>query len=115
GLEVCRAARCDGVVGLGGGAVVDAAKALAALATNPGEIMDYLEVVGKGQPITQKPLPFIAMPTTAGTGSEVTKNAVILAEEHGRKVSIRSPMMLPDVALVDPELGVGAPPQVTAF
>mmetsp|Transcript_10361 Transcript_10361/g.13427 ORF Transcript_10361/g.13427 Transcript_10361/m.13427 type:complete len:367 (-) Transcript_10361:224-1324(-) len=115
GQELAFKVEAQAVVGLGGGSVIDGAKAIAALATNPGEVYDYMEVVGKGQPISVQPLPFIAMPTTAGTGSEVTKNAVINSEQHNRKVSIRSPMMLPTVALIDPLLGVGAPPQVTAY
>jgi len=115
GVQLARDSAAEAVIGLGGGSVIDGAKAIAALATNPGSPLDYMEIVGKGMAITVQPLPFIAMPTTAGTGSEVTKNSVITAEEHNRKVSIRSPMMIPTVALVDPVLAVGAPPQVTAF
>jgi len=114
GVQVAKDNGCTLVVGIGGGSVVDAAKAIAALATNDGDIMDYVEVIGKGQPLVQSPLPFIAVPTTSGTGSEVTKNAVVKSVEHGRKVSIRSAEMLPDVALVDPELTVSAPPALTA-
>jgi alcohol dehydrogenase class IV len=102
------------VIGLGGGSVLDAAKAIAALATNPGDLFDYMEVVGKGKPITQEPLPYIAIPTTAGTGAEVTRNAVIEVPEQNVKVSVRSPLMLPRVALVDPELTYNLPPEVTA-
>ncbi|MDZ7371848.1 MAG: iron-containing alcohol dehydrogenase, partial [candidate division KSB1 bacterium] len=72
-----REIRPDLLLGLGGGSAVDAAKAIAALYTNPGDPLDYLEVIGKGKPLEQKPLPMIAVPTTAGTGSEATKNAVL--------------------------------------
>ncbi len=105
---------CDMVIGLGGGSVLDAGKAIAALATNRGDIFDYLEVVGKGQPLTNAPLPYIAIPTTAGTGTEVTRNAVLKSPSHGVKVSLRSPMMLPSIALVDPELTYNLPPAITA-
>ncbi len=105
---------CDSVVAIGGGSVIDAGKAIAALATNPGDPLDYLEVIGKGRPIVEKPLPFIAIPTTAGTGSEVTRNAVLGSPEHGVKASLRSAMMLAGVAIVDPELTRDLPPQLTA-
>src|SRR6185503_3047563 len=88
--------------------------AIAAIATNGGEPLDFLEVVGKGQSIAAPSLPFIAVPTTAGTGSEVTRNAVLGSTEHGVKASLRSPLMLPRIALVDPELTYGLPPSVTA-
>ncbi len=107
-------AACDVVISLGGGSAIDAGKAIAAIATNGGEPLDFLEVVGKGCAITAAPLPFIAAPTTAGTGSEVTRNAVLGSTEHGMKASLRSPLMLPRVALVDPELTYGLPPAVTA-
>ena len=113
--EGLRAAQdCDTVIGLGGGSVLDTGKAIAALATNPGELFDYMEVVGKGQPIANASLPYIAIPTTAGTGSEVARNAVIEVPEQNVKVSLRSPLMLPRVALVDPELTYNLPPEVTA-
>jgi alcohol dehydrogenase class IV len=105
---------CDTVIGLGGGSVLDAGKAIVILATNPGEVLDYLEVIGKGQKFTRAPLPYIAIPTTAGTGTEVTRNAVIESPTHGVKVSLRSPLMLPSLALVDPELTYSLPPAVTA-
>lgn len=113
--EGVQAARgCDAIIGLGGGSALDAGKAIAALATNRGDIFDYMEVIGKGQPIVHEPLPYIAIPTTAGTGAEVTRNAVIEAPEQKVKVSLRSPMMLPKVALVDPELTYSLPPEITA-
>ncbi|HEY3473554.1 MAG TPA: iron-containing alcohol dehydrogenase [Anaerolineales bacterium] len=105
---------CDLLIGLGGGSVLDAGKAIAALATNPGDVFDYLEVIGKGQPLVNPPLPYIAVPTTAGTGSEVTRNAVLESPEQSVKVSLRSPLMMPRLALVDPELTYNLPPEITA-
>jgi alcohol dehydrogenase class IV len=112
GMEAAH--NCDMVIGVGGGSVLDTGKAISALVTNPGDVMDYLEVVGKGQPLTNNPLPYIAIPTTAGTGSEVTRNAVIEVTGQDVKVSLRSPLMLPWVALVDPELTYDLPPGITA-
>jgi alcohol dehydrogenase class IV len=110
-----RAARenCDLVIGFGGGGAIDAAKAIAALATNSGEPLDYLEVIGKAQPLGNTPLPFIAVPTTAGAGAEVTRNAVLDSPEHKAKASLRSPLMLAKVALVDPDLTLGLPRDIT--
>ncbi|MFZ0306022.1 MAG: iron-containing alcohol dehydrogenase [Terracidiphilus sp.] len=108
-------ANCDVVISIGGGSVIDAGKAIAAIATNGGEPLDFLEIVGKGRAITVAPLPFIAVPTTAGTGSEVTRNAVLGSTEHLVKASLRSPLMLPRVALVDPELTYGLPSAITAY
>lgn len=102
------------VISIGGGSVLDSGKAIAALATNPGDPLDYLEVIGKNQPLTQPSLPFIALPTTAGTGSEVTRNAVLSSPEQRVKVSLRSPMMLARLAIVDPELTYDLPPALTA-
>jgi alcohol dehydrogenase class IV len=106
--------KADVVIGLGGGSVLDASKAIAGLITNGGSARDYLEVVGRGETITKPPLPIIAIPTTAGTGSEVTKNAVILAKEEQFKASIRSPLLIPKIAIIDPTLMVTVPPSVTA-
>lgn len=114
GVQKAQESGCDLVVGVGGGSVVDAGKAIAALATNPGEPLDYLEVIGAGQPLQNDPLPFIAIPTTAGTGAEVTKNAVLASPEHRVKVSLRHNKMLPDIAMVDPELTHSVPPSLTA-
>ena len=114
GVEALRAAGCDVVVAIGGGSVVDAGKAIAALATNRAEPLEYLEVIGRGRPLEQPPLPFVAIPTTAGTGAEVTRNAVLSSPEHRVKVSLRSPMMLPRLAVVDPELSLGLPAALTA-
>ncbi len=114
GVEIARAAGCEVVIGMGGGSTIDCAKAIAALTPNSGEITDYLEVIGNGKNLHFSPLPYIAIPTTAGTGAEVTKNAVIHSPEHRVKVSLRSPLMFPDVAVVDPGLTVSMPPAVTA-
>jgi alcohol dehydrogenase class IV len=114
GVAQARESGCDLVIGFGGGSALDAAKAIAALAVNPGDIFDYLEVIGRSQPLAVPALPVIAIPTTAGTGSEVTRNAVLASPGHGVKVSVRSPHMLPRVALVDPQLTYGLPPAVTA-
>ncbi len=114
GIEQARAAGCNLVIGFGGGSALDAGKAIAALLTNPGEPLDYLEVIGRGQALTQPPAPYLAIPTTAGTGSEVTRNAVLGSPEHRVKVSLRSPLMLPCAAIVDPELTYNLPPAITA-
>jgi len=114
GIQHVRLATCDLVIGFGGGSAIDTGKAIAALMTNSGDLLDYLEVVGKGKPITQPAAPYIAISTTAGTGAEVTRNAVLASPEHRVKVSLRSPHMLPRVALVDPELTYSLPPEVTA-
>ncbi len=114
GATFAREAACDVVLGLGGGSVLDAAKAIAALAPQPGDVFDYLEVVGRGKPLEASPLPCVAVPTTAGTGSEVTKNAVLGSDEHRVKVSLRSPSMLPRVAVIDPELTISLPRAITA-
>lgn len=114
GLQAARGAGCDLVIGFGGGSAIDTAKAIAALMTNPGEVLDYLEVVGRGHLLRERPAPFIAIPTTAGTGSEVTRNAVLAVPEMRVKVSLRSPMMLARLALVDPDLTLDLPPGITA-
>jgi len=109
-----REAHCDLIIGFGGGSVLDTGKAAAILLTNGGTPLDYLEVIGRGQPFTRRAAPCIAVPTTAGTGAEVTRNAVLASPEHHVKVSLRSALMLPRVALVDPELTLTLPPEVTA-
>jgi alcohol dehydrogenase class IV len=114
GAEMARSNGCDLVVALGGGSVIDAGKAVSAMAANSGDVLDYLEVIGVGKSITQTPLPMIAVPTTAGTGAEVTRNAVITSTERQYKASMRSPLMIPRVALVDPKLTLSMPPAVTA-
>jgi alcohol dehydrogenase class IV len=114
GVRHARANQCDLVISFGGGSVIDAGKAIAAMLTNPGPVLDYLEVVGRNQPLSISPAPFIALPTTAGTGTEVTRNAVLASLAHQVKVSLRSPLMLPRVALVDPRLTLDLPPAITA-
>ncbi len=112
--ECARSAGCEMVIALGGGSVLDAGKILAALLTNTGDVFDYLEVVGRGLPLIERPVPFVALPTTAGTGTEATKNSVLRSVEHGVKASVRSNFLLPATALVDPELTYSMPPAVTA-
>ncbi|MGC8878459.1 MAG: iron-containing alcohol dehydrogenase [Anaerolineae bacterium] len=114
GVQRAREAGCDMVIGIGGGSAIDAGKAIAGLLTNPGDLFDYLEVIGKAQAIREPAAPLIAIATTAGTGAEVTRNAVIISPQHRVKVSMRSPLMLPRVAIVDPELTYSVPPAVTA-
>jgi len=114
GVDLCRQQQCDLVIGFGGGSAIDSGKAIAALSINDGDVLDYLEVVGRGQPLRQAPLPYIAIPTTAGTGAEGTRNAVINVPAERVKVSLRSPLMLPRVALVDPELTYTLPSEITA-
>jgi len=114
GAALARRAELDLVVACGGGSALDAGKAIAALVVNPGDPLDYLEVVGRGRPLERPPLPFVAIPTTAGTGSEVTRNAVLSSPEHRAKASLRHPSLLARAALIDPELLSGLPPRVVA-
>jgi alcohol dehydrogenase class IV len=114
GVQHAREAGCDSVIGIGGGSVLDTGKAIAALLTNSGQLLDYLEVIGRGRPLTYAAAPYIAVPTTAGTGAEVTRNAVLASPQHRVKVSLRSPLMLPRQAVVDPQLTYSVPPAVTA-
>lgn len=113
-VEEARRHGCDSVIALGGGSAIDAAKATAGLLTNGGSAVDYMEVVGKGRKITRLAIPWMAIPVTAGTGAEATRNAVIGLPEKKFKASIRSELLLPRIALVDPELGVSVSPAVTA-
>ncbi|GGA27055.1 iron-containing alcohol dehydrogenase [Neptunicoccus cionae] len=99
----------DLIIALGGGSVMDFAKALAALIPCEGPPRAYLEGVGDGRTLDTAPLPVIALPTTAGTGSEVTRNAVITVPDRGIKVSLRDPRMIPRVAIVDASLMESAP------
>jgi len=114
GVAQAKAEGADLIIGVGGGSSIDTAKAIAAIAANDGSLFDYLEVVGRGQPLQKSALPCIAIPTTAGTGSEVTRNAVIASPEHRVKASIRHVSMLPRLALVDPQLTLDMPPLLTA-
>jgi len=113
-VEAARKAACDMVISIGGGSVIDTGKVVAAMLTNSGELEDYLEVVGAGKPLVRNAAPHIAIPTTAGTGAEVTRNAVLGVPEHRVKVSMRSPLMLPGLAVVDPGLTHSMPPAITA-
>jgi alcohol dehydrogenase class IV len=114
GVEAAHAAGAGAVVALGGGSALDGGKAIAALAANDGDALEYLEVVGAGRALERPALPFFAVPTTAGTGSEVTRNAVLSVPEARVKASLRSPFMLPRLAAVDPELLGALPPAVVA-
>jgi alcohol dehydrogenase class IV len=113
-IQLAREGGCDCVVGLGGGSAVDTAKAVAGLLANGGGPLDYMEVIGRGQPITKPAVPWIAVPTTAGTGAEVTRNAVLGYREKRFKASLRSSHLLATIALVDPELGRGVPADISA-
>ena len=113
-IGTARAADADAVVAIGGGSVIDLAKVIAVLLGNGTDPLDHLEIVGRGVPIERPAVPYVAMPTTAGTGAEATANAVLRSPEHGIKASLRSPHMLAAVALVDPLLTLGCPPAVTA-
>jgi alcohol dehydrogenase class IV len=113
--RIARAEGCDLVIALGGGSVIDAGKAVAGMLGNPGEVLDYLELVGGGKPLLKPGVPFVAVPTTAGTGAEVTRNAVLDVPEHKVKASLRSPHLLARLAVVDPELTQSLPPAITAY
>jgi len=112
--RLCRESGCDVVVAIGGGSVLDTAKAAAALAPNGGEALDYLEGVGRGRVLDRPSLPFIAVPTTAGSGSEATRNAVLRVPDLKVKRSLRSEFMVPRVAVIDPELSETCPVPVAA-
>jgi alcohol dehydrogenase class IV len=114
GIRVAREAECDLVIGLGGGSVLDTGKVIAALLTNGGDLMDYLEIIGDGQPLTRPSAPCIAIPTTAGTGAEVAWNSVLISPEHKVKVSMRSRLMMARLAVVDPALTYTLPQSITA-
>jgi alcohol dehydrogenase class IV len=113
-VSAAREAGAEMVIGFGGGSAIDAAKATAGLLANPGDPLDYLEVVGRGRPLLHPAMPWMAIPTTAGTGAEVTRNAVLGVPERSVKVSLRSSHLLARIALVDPELTLELPPSVTA-
>jgi len=114
GVHRARSIRAEVIIGLGGGSALDTGKAISALLTNPGDPLDHLEVIGRGQALKNQAAPYIAIPTTAGTGSEVTRNAVLASPDHKVKVSLRSPLMLPRLAVIDPELTYSLPPSITA-
>jgi alcohol dehydrogenase class IV len=114
GASFARKESCNLVIALGGGSVLDTGKAISAMVTNEGSVADYQEIEGKGRKFETKPIPFIAIPTTSGTGSEATRNAVITNPVFSLKKSIRDPWLIPEIALVDPELTLSLPPYVTA-
>jgi alcohol dehydrogenase class IV len=114
GAALAKVEKCGLVIGFGGGSALDAGKAIAAMLANDGALLDYVEIIGRGRALTKPSAPFISIPTTAGTGSEVTRNAVLSSPEHKLKVSLRSPLMLARVAIIDPELTRDLPPALTA-
>ena len=115
GASLAQKGSCNLIIALGGGSVLDTGKAISAMVTNEGSVADYQEIEGKGRKFQHKPIPFIAIPTTSGTGSEATKNAVITNTKLDLKKSIRDPWLIPEVALVDPELTLSLPPHITAI
>lgn len=114
GTDLAKKSAAQIIIGLGGGSVIDAGKAISAMSRQPEDLWHYIEIVGKGRPLTVTPLPYIAIPTTAGTGAEVTRNAVLSSPEHGVKASLRHASMLPRLAIIDPELTLQCPPDITA-
>ena len=115
GANLAKKGKCNLIIALGGGSVLDTGKAISAMVTNEGSVADYQEIEGKGRKFQYKTIPFIAIPTTSGTGSEATSNAVITNTELSLKKSIRDPWLIPEVALVDPELTLFLPPYITAI
>lgn len=115
GANLAKKGKCNLIIALGGGSVLDTGKAISAMVTNEGSVADYQEIEGKGRKFQYKTIPFIAIPTTSGTGSEATSNAVITNTELSLKKSIRDPWLIPEVALVDPELTLFLPPHITAI
>ena len=111
GLDLAHRSEVEIVIGIGGGSAMDTAKAIAGLYTHPGTVDDYF---GKVRQVSGSGLPWIAVPTTAGTGAEVTKNAVLVSPTHGIKSSLRHDAWYADLALVDPEMTLTSPPDVTA-
>jgi alcohol dehydrogenase class IV len=115
GANLAKKGKCNLIIALGGGSVLDTGKAISAMVTNEGSVADYQEIEGKSRKFQYKTIPFIAIPTTSGTGSEATSNAVITNTELSLKKSIRDPWLIPEVALVDPELTLFLPPYITAI
>ncbi len=116
GGQAAREKACDFLVALGGGSCMDAAKAIAVVATNDGDLWDYIsQGTGKGNPIANKPLPIVAITTTAGTGSETDMGGVITNEETNEKTPVKSPDLFPVLAIIDPELMATVPPKFTAY
>ncbi|MDN6512020.1 MAG: iron-containing alcohol dehydrogenase [Acidipropionibacterium jensenii] len=113
-VDSARQFKPDVIVAVGGGSAIDTAKSVGVLSRNSGDILDHIEVVGRGMALKPETIPVVACPTTSGAGAEVTANSPIISPEHGVKASLRSPAMLPAIALVDPELTVSGPAAVTA-
>lgn len=113
GVRLAKAEACDVIIGCGGGSVIDAGKAVAALLTNGGSVLDYIGSAATKR-LSLPSAPYIAIPATAGTGAEVTRNAVISLPQEGMKISLRSDFMIPKVAIIDPELALTLPPSLTA-
>ena len=111
--KLCKDKGCDGIIALGGGSSIDCAKGVAILATHSQELKNYATIEGGSAKITDKVLPLIAVPTTAGTGSEVARGAIIIVQD-GRKLGFHSWHLVPKVALLDPDLTIGLPPLLTA-
>jgi alcohol dehydrogenase class IV len=114
-IEIAREFGPDVIVGIGGGSVLDTAKAISGLIDKHDSIEDYLEGIGKGKKLTQKGIPWIAFPTTSGTGAEATKNAVIKSSSHQAKKSFRSPFIIAHTVIVDPELTLDLPCYITGI
>ena len=114
GVAYASREQCNVVIGFGGGSAIDSGKAIAALLANDHDPLEYLEIVGRGRQLGRPSVPFIAVPTTAGTGSEVTRNAVIASPREHVKASLRSPFLLARLAVVDPELTMELPSEITA-
>jgi alcohol dehydrogenase class IV len=114
GTAIAKKSATQVVIGLGGGSVIDAGKAIAAMSRQPEDLEHYIEIIGEGKPLTNIPLPYIAVPTTAGTGAEVTRNAVLSSPELGVKASLRHVSMLPRLAIIDPELTLQCPADISA-
>lgn len=116
GAKAARENGCDFLVALGGGSVMDCSKGIAVMATNEGELWDYVTIgSGKGHPIAVRPLPIVAVTTTAGTGSETDNSGVITKEDTFEKAFIGDALLFPVLAIVDPELMATVPPAFTAY
>ncbi len=113
GVDAYRGHASDGVIAVGGGSSIDLAKAVALASTHEGPLASYAAVEGGAARITAKVAPVIAIPTTAGTGSEVGRGAIIILDD-GRKLGLLSPHLVPKAAICDPELTLGLPPRLTA-
>ena len=111
--EIYRRERCDGLIAVGGGSAIDCAKGVAIAATHPGPLKTYATIEGGSPKITEAAAPLIAVPTTAGTGSEVARGAIVIVDD-GRKLGFHSWSLMPRAAICDPALTLGLPPMLTA-